>query len=162
QRTPSLAADGREEVFCADGLFGPAAANRWAIRTSGDPAALAPVVRAEIAKINPNFTLFEVQPLSVLVDKARAQTKFALILIGIFAGIAVFLTAVGLYGVISTVVRQRTPEIGVRMAFGAGGGGIFRLVAAYGLKLSAAGIALGLVAAYFLTRVIASLLVGVK
>jgi putative ABC transport system permease protein len=162
ERSTVLSADGREEIFAADGLVGPGAANRWAIRTSGDPSALVPLVRAEVAKVNPLISLFEIQPLTTYVEKAQAQTRFALILIGVFAGIAVVLTAVGLYGVISTVVRMRTAEIGVRMAFGAPSRRIFSLIVGYGLRLSAAGIAIGLVSAFFLTQVIASLLVGVK
>jgi putative ABC transport system permease protein len=162
ERTPSLASDGREEIFCTDGLLGPGRATRWAIRTTGDPTALVAAVRAEIAKVNPKIGIFEVQPLMTLVDKARASTQFALILIGIFGGMAAVLTAVGLYGVISTVVRQRTAEIGVRMAFGAASGEIFGLIVGYGLRLSAAGIVIGFVSAFFLTQVMASLLIGVK
>ena len=91
-----------------------------------------------------------------------AGTRFTLLLIGIFAGIAAVLAAVGLYGVLSTVVRQRTAEIGVRMALGAAPRGILGLVVRYSLRLSAAGIALGLIAALGTTRTMASLLVDVK
>jgi putative ABC transport system permease protein len=79
----------------------------------------------------------------------------------VFASIAAILAAVGLYGVLSTTVRQRTAEIGVRMAFGAPHGSIFRLLIGEGLKLSALGVALGLLAAFLLTRVMKSMLVGV-
>src|SRR5213078_4130901 len=88
-------------------------------------------------------------------------TRFALILIGVFAGIAVILAAVGLYGVLSNSVRQRTAEIGLRMALGAAPGSVFGLAVRHGLRLSAAGIGLGLVAAFSLTRVMSSMLVGV-
>ena len=82
-------------------------------------------------------------------------------LIGIFAGIAVILSAVGLYGVLSTTVRQRTSEIGVRMAFGAERGTILKLIVGQGLKLSVIGVALGVGAAFGLTRIMSSMLVGV-
>jgi putative ABC transport system permease protein len=96
------------------------------------------------------------------VDHAQAQTRFALALIGVFAVIAAMLAAVGLYGVLSAAVRQRTAEIGVRMALGAPPSSIFRLMVGQGLRLSAAGIAMGLIAALALTRVaMHSMLVGV-
>ncbi len=99
--------------------------------------------------------------MQALVDRAMGPTRFALALIGVFAVIAAVLAAVGLYGVLSTTVRQRTAEIGVRMAFGAPHHSIFGLMIGEGLKLSAAGIAFGLLAAYLLTRVMNSMLVGV-
>ena len=99
--------------------------------------------------------------MQALVSRAMAPTRFALVLIGVFAAIAAVLAAVGLYGVLSTTVRQRTAEIGVRMAFGAPQGSIFRLLIGEGLKLSAAGVTVGLIAAFLLTRVMTSMLVGV-
>jgi putative ABC transport system permease protein len=162
QRHESLAADGREAMYLTDGYMTFGAASRWAVRTSEDPASLAPLVRAAVAGLNARVGVIEVQPMEVFVGQARAQTKFALILIAIFAAIALVLAAVGLYGVLSTAVRQRTAEIGVRMAFGAGHGAIFRMMVAQGLRLSAAGIACGLVAAFALTGVMRTLLVGVE
>jgi putative ABC transport system permease protein len=97
-----------------------------------------------------------------LVDHAQASTRFSLLLIGVFAAIAALLAGVGLYGVLSTVVRQRTAEIGVRMTLGAGPGQIFRLIVGQGLRLTAAGIAAGLLAAFALTRGMITMLVGVK
>jgi predicted permease len=161
QRHQTLAADGREGIYFTDGFYGHGFAGRWAIRTSGDPAALAPAVRAVVAEIDPRLPVAEVQPMQALVDRAKGPTRFALVLIAVFAVIAAILAAVGLYGVLSTTVRQRTAEIGVRMAFGAPHRSIFGLMIGEGLKLSAAGIALGLVAAYLLTRVMSSMLVGV-
>jgi putative ABC transport system permease protein len=104
----------------------------------------------------------EMQPMDMLVDRAQAGTRFSLLLIGVFAVIAALLAGVGLYGVLSTVVRQRTAEIGVRMALGATPGGVFKLVVGHGLRLSAAGVAVGMVAAFGLTPVMTSMLVGVK
>jgi ABC-type antimicrobial peptide transport system permease subunit len=97
-----------------------------------------------------------------LVHNAQAGTRFSLLLIGVFAVIAALLAGVGLYGVLSTAVRQRTAEIGVRMALGAGPARIFQLVVGQGLRLSVAGIAAGLIVAFLLTRVMAAMLVGVK
>jgi len=102
------------------------------------------------------------QPMDTLVDQAQAGTRFSLTLIGVFAVVAGLLAGVGLYGVLSTVVRQRTAEIGIRMALGAGPARIFSLVVGQGLRLTATGIAAGLIAAFALTRGMATMLVGVK
>jgi putative ABC transport system permease protein len=95
------------------------------------------------------------------VEESQAQTRFALVLIGIFAVIAAVLASVGLYGVLSDAVRQRTAEIGLRMALGATPGSVFSLVVGQGLRLSAAGIVVGGVTAMALTRAMSSMLVGV-
>ena len=99
---------------------------------------------------------------SSFVERAQAQTKFALALIAIFAAVALVLAAVGLYSVLSTTVRQRTSEIGVRMAFGAAHASIFRMMVTQGLRLSAVGIAAGIAAAFLLTGAMRTMLVGVE
>lgn len=98
----------------------------------------------------------------MLVDQAQSGTRFSLLLIGVFAVIAALLAAVGIYGVLSTVVRQRTAEIGVRMALGAQPSRIFKLIVGQGLRLTGIGIVLGLIAAFLLTRLMVTMLVGVK
>ena len=132
-----------------------------AIRTAGDPAKLAAAVRAELARFDPQLLMLEIQPMETIVRRAEAGTRFSLLLIGGFAGIAALLAGVGRYGVLATVVRQRTAEIGVRMALGAAPVSIFNLVVGLGLRLSTIGIAIGLLAAVGLTRVMTSMLVGV-
>jgi predicted permease len=161
QRHQGLAVDGREAVFMSDGEFGYGAGSTFVLRTKGDPAALGAAARAAIAAIDPLAPVSDVKPLTDYVGVARAPTRFALILIGIFAGIAVLLSGVGLYGVLSTVVRQRTAEIGVRMALGSSKGDIFRLVIGQGMRLSLSGIFLGLATSFALTRVMRSMLIGV-
>jgi predicted permease len=160
-RETTLAQEGREQYYLTD-AFAFGQVDRWAVRTSGNPAHFAAAVKAELAKVDPHLAMFEVRPMDVLVDQSEAGTRFSLMLIGVFAAIAVLLAAVGLYGVLSTVVRQRTSEIGVRMALGAAPARIFGLVIGHGLRLSAAGIGLGLLAALALTRVMSTMLVGVK
>jgi putative ABC transport system permease protein len=162
QRHTSLSGDEREAIFLADGVGGHGRASVWAIRTTGDPMTLAASVRALVREIDPLVAVSAVQPMTVLLEQAMAATRFALILIGVFAAVAGFLAAIGLYGVLSTMVRQRTSEIGVRVAFGATHGGILKLVIGHGLRLSILGVIAGAVAALWFTRILRSLLVGVQ
>jgi len=155
----TLYGDEKELLYFPSGPFG---GGRWLVRTSGDPVALAQAVRTTVTSINPQYLLTEMHPLTDNVDKARSATRFALALIGIFATIAAMLAAVGLYGVLSSTVRQRTSEIGIRMAFGAQSSSIFGLVIGQGLRMSAIGIGIGLVIAIASTRVMSSMLVDVK
>ena len=161
QRHETLAADGRETVYFADGLLGHGVATRWVVRTGRDPASLGTAVRATVGEVDRLVPVADMQPMSAFVDRASAATRFALALITVFAAIAAVLAGVGLYGVLSTVVRQRTAEIGVRMAFGASSTSIFRLVIGQGLRLSIIGVGIGVLAALALTRVMSSMLIGV-
>jgi predicted permease len=162
QRDESLADPGREQVYFTNGFLNHSGVAKWAIRTEGDPARYAAAVRAELARIDPHLLVTDMQTMDAVVRTAQGGTRFSLVLIGVFAIMAAILVAVGLYGVLSTVVRQRTAEMGVRMALGASPGGILRLVVAYGMRLSALGIAVGLLAALALTRVMTKMLIGVK
>jgi ABC-type antimicrobial peptide transport system permease subunit len=123
------------------------------VRTRGNPAQYAAPARGALTKLDRSLLITNVTTLGAIVEDAQTGTRFSLFLISAFAAIAALLAGVGLYGVLSTVVRQRTAEIGVRMALGATPSGIFGLMIAYGLRLSVAGIAAELVAA---------LLVGIK
>jgi ABC-type antimicrobial peptide transport system permease subunit len=161
-REESLAVRGREQVYFSDGFVGSGSVQDWAIRTSGNPAKYGNEIRATIKQIDVNLLVAEMQTADTLVEKAQAGTRFSLLLIGIFAVIAIVLAAVGLYGVLSTVVRQRTAEIGVRMALGAQPAGIFKLIVGHALRLTAVGIVAGLIAAFALTQLMTSMLVGVN
>lgn len=162
QRETSLTDAGREQVYLTDAYVGSGQVNRWAIRTGNDPANYGSAVRGAITETNPNLLVTEMQPATSLIDKAQAGTRFSLLLIGVFAVIAGVLAGVGLYGVLSTAVRQRTAEIGVRMALGAEQERIFKLIVGQGFRLSAIGIGIGLVAAFGLTRMMHAMLVGVR
>jgi putative ABC transport system permease protein len=162
QRAVSLAEPGREQIYLTDGYVNYGRVSRFALRTAGDPARLAGPVRELIAIHDRNLALTEMETFDTLVDRAQAGTRFQLLLIGVFATIAAILAGVGLYGVLSTVVRQRTAEIGVRVAMGAQPASIFNLIVGHGLRLSLAGVALGLVAAFVLTSVMTTMLIGVK
>jgi predicted permease len=162
QRDESLAERGREQVYFADAYADSGAVRQWAIRSAGDPAKFSSDLRSAVKAVNPQFSLDEMQPMEALVTQAQASTRFSLLLIGVFAVVAGLLAGVGLYGVLSTVVRQRTAEIGVRMALGARSGTIFNLIVGQGLRLTAVGVAAGLIAALALTRAMTTMLVGVK
>ena len=162
QRTTSLAEAGREQVYFTDAFLGSGSVESWAIRTGSDAASYASAVRGVINGIDPHLLITDMQTADSVVNRAQAGTRFSLLLISVFAVVAVALAGIGLYGVLSTVVRQRTAEIGVRMALGAERGDIFRLIVLQGLRLSSVGIVIGLVAAILLRRVIVAMLVGVK
>jgi putative ABC transport system permease protein len=162
QRNFSLADPGREQVYFADAFLGSAIVRQWAIRSANDSTAYGAEIRAVIKQLDPKLLVAQMQPVDTLVHNAQSGTRFSLLLIGVFAVIAALLAGVGLYGVLSTAVRQRTAEIGVRMALGAGPAKIFQLVVGQGLRLSMAGIAAGLIAAFTLTRIMTAMLVGVK
>jgi putative ABC transport system permease protein len=162
QRQATLADAGREQIYLTDGFFGIGISRHWALRTAGDPTKCGAAVRAEVARFAPGrLAVTEMQTMDTTVDRAESGTRFQFLLMGVFAAIAALLAAVGLYGVLSSVVRQRIPEIGVRMALGATPSGIFKMVVGRGLLLSAVGVAGGFVAALVLTRAMSSMLVGV-
>jgi putative ABC transport system permease protein len=162
QRRITLAEDGTGSIFFPEGHAGAGAANRWVIRTSAEPTAVLPALRAELARIDPTIALSQVESLPFLVNRANAPTRFALMLIGVFAGVAALLAAIGLYGVLAGVVRQKTGEIGVRVAFGAPTSSIFREFIGRGLRLAALGIAAGVLVAAGFTRWMQGMLVGVS
>jgi putative ABC transport system permease protein len=162
QREESLAEPGREQIYFTAGFMGGANPPWWAIRTGSDPASYASRVRSVLHDFDSNILVMKMAPAIDVVHEAQAGTRFSMLLIGVFAVIAGALAGVGLYGVLATAVRQRTAEIGVRMAMGAERRDIVKLVVMQGLKLSGIGIVIGLVAAFVLGRVMTSMLVGVK
>jgi putative ABC transport system permease protein len=133
-----------------------------AIRTANDPLRIAPAIRASLAVIDKSRPIFNVQTLEALLIDSVAPRRFNVFLLTTFAGTALLLAAIGIYGVIAFSVAQRTREIGVRMALGAERRAVVTMVVRQGMTIAAAGIALGIVAALALTRVIAGLLYEVR
>jgi putative ABC transport system permease protein len=131
------------------------------VRTVGDPAAMKPSVRKQVFAVDFEQPVRELQTMEETLSETLAQQRFNILLLGIFAGLALALTAVGIYGVIAYSVTQRAHEIGVRMALGAGQSDVLKLIVKLGLKLSLLGIAIGLVVAFAVTRIMATLLYGV-
>lgn len=160
QRDVDLAVEGLETVYFTDRYIGGFGGS-WAVRAQGDPVTLVSSIRAEVAAMDPEVPVASVELMESYVARAMGPTRFALTLIALFGVIALLLAAIGLYGVLSQVVRQRTAEIGVRMAFGAEATSILSMVVRHGLGLAGAGVFLGLVLAIPITGVMESLLVGV-
>ncbi|HYN85042.1 MAG TPA: ABC transporter permease [Pyrinomonadaceae bacterium] len=131
-------------------------------REGFDAAALAPALRAAVLEADKDQPLSEVRTMKALLSRSVARERFQVLLLGVFAGVALVLSAVGLFGVLSYSVTQRTHEIGIRMALGARGRDIFRLVVGRGMGLTLVGLALGLAGSFALTRLMAGLLYGVS
>jgi putative ABC transport system permease protein len=132
------------------------------IRTHvSDPATVTNAVRAELASIDSTIPLTSVRVFDEYISRSLARPRFNALLLSIFAGTALVLTAVGIYGVIAYSVSQRTNEIGIRMALGAAQSTIFRLVVGQAMTLVAISVVIGLVGAFAVTRLLNSLLFGV-
>jgi len=131
------------------------------VRTSVDPLNLVPAVRSQIAMLDKDQPLYNVRTLEQILLYSIARPRFNLLLIGIFAVIAIILAAVGIYSVMSYSVTQRTHEIGIRMALGAQTGEVLRLVVGQGMTVALIGVGLGFGAALLLTRLMSSLLFNV-
>ncbi|HYO13759.1 MAG TPA: ABC transporter permease [Thermoanaerobaculia bacterium] len=132
------------------------------VRTESDPAALAAEARARVLELDPSLPVYSLLTMEEMVAASASQPKFYLLLLGGFAAIAVVLAAVGIYGVIAYGVRQRTQEIGIRMALGASRDRVLRMVVRQGLTLALLGAAAGLAGALFATRGMRSLLYQVS
>jgi putative ABC transport system permease protein len=131
------------------------------VHSAGEPEAVIGSVRNEMRRIDPGLVLFQVRTMAEHVGRATADRQFTTLLFTVFAGLAVLLAAVGLYGMVAYAVSQRTAEIGVRMALGATRGDVSRLVVMQGLRPAAIGVVVGLVAAALASRLLESLLFGV-
>jgi putative ABC transport system permease protein len=131
------------------------------VKTSADPLSLVASVRAAVRALDPDVPIAAVRPMADVVANATATERFTGVLLFVFSTLALVLAAIGIYGVLAYLVSQRTHEIGVRMAVGANGGDVVRMVLGHGLALSLAGAALGVVGALALTRLMTSVLHGV-
>jgi len=160
-KSASLAAEGRETIYLPY-VFSSFLPLTFVVRTAQDPTSLLTRIRAEVSAMDKDVPIADLTTLESWVTKAMAQTRFLLALNGTFAGLALVLASLGLYGVISYSARQRTREIGVRVALGASNRDVLRLILGQGMILAATGIVLGLGTSLALTRVVSSYLVGVS
>ncbi|HXD34179.1 MAG TPA: ABC transporter permease [Pyrinomonadaceae bacterium] len=131
------------------------------VRTSGDPHSLATAVQREVSQMDPEIPVYSIKTMEEYISATVATPRFNTTLLAIFAAVALILTIVGLYGVMSYSVAQRTNEIGIRMALGAQTRDVLKLIVSQGFKLVLLGLGLGLIGAFAATKVIESLLFGV-
>jgi predicted permease len=160
-RSSSLAAESRETIYVPY-VFNSFLPITFVVRTTADAASLVEQVRKEAAALDPDIPIAGLATLESYVVNAMAQTRFLLALIGTFAVLALVLASLGLYGVISYAAKQRTREIGVRVAFGASNRDVLRLILGQGMVVAGIGIILGLLGSVAVTRVVNSFLVGVS
>jgi putative ABC transport system permease protein len=132
------------------------------VRTVGDPLALVPAVRREVHAVDPDQPLSNIATMEQVLGQETGSRRLGMVLLAGFAGLALVLSALGIYGVLAYFVTQHVPEIGVRLALGARPRDILGLVLRQGMSLALVGVGLGLAAAFVLTRLMASLLFGVS
>jgi putative ABC transport system permease protein len=131
------------------------------LRTDQNPTSLTQSLREQVRAVDPNLPIFGERTMENVVSDSLAQRKFAMQVVGLFGLLAMLLTGIGIYGVTAYSVSQRTREIGIRVALGASNGAILRWVITQGMTLIVVGVAVGLVGAFVLTRLLRSLLFGV-
>jgi putative ABC transport system permease protein len=132
------------------------------VRAAGDPSSVIGAVRNEVQNLEKNLPVSDPVPMSVWIGNSLYAARMGAILLGIFAGLALVLASIGLYGVMSFSVSQRTRELGIRMALGARGRDVFRIVLQQGFALVVCGVVLGLIVSLAVSRLLASFLYGIK
>jgi putative ABC transport system permease protein len=140
----------------------PAGGMTLVVRTSSDPISFVGSVRSAVWSIDKDQPIFNIKTMDEMLDNMIAQRRLNMLLLGIFAAIALIMSAVGIYGVMAYSVSQRTHEIGIRMALGAQQGQVLKMIVRQGMRLAFVGVLIGLVAAFALTRLMSSLLYGVS
>jgi predicted permease len=132
-----------------------------AVRASLPPSRIIPDIRSAVASIDPTLAVADIQTMDQRVSEASALRRFQTSLFGVFAAVALFLAAIGLYGVMAYSVKQRTPEIGIRLALGAQPSNVMKLIVTQGMTLTILGICIGVAGAFALTRLLSTLLFGI-
>jgi predicted permease len=140
----------------------PSRAMTLVLRSQGDPSSLSSAIKQELRRIDPDLPMYSVRTMAERVEESLARRRFSMLLLGLFAGIALALATIGIYGVMAYLVNQGTREIGIRMALGASQREILKLVVFQGMTLAVSGVAIGLGAALVFTRLMRSLLFGIN
>ena len=157
----SLDSNPRIAFYLAHTQF-PARAMTVAFRSRTDSAAMLSATKSELRALDPDLPMYHVRTMEQQVNESLAQRRFSMLLLGFFAGIALVLATIGIYGVMAYLVNQGTRELGIRIALGASQGNILSLVVRQGMILAVSGVTIGLAAAFLLTRLLRSLLFGVQ
>jgi putative ABC transport system permease protein len=150
------------DTLTADNVVGEARSMNLAVRAAGDPAALASAVVTQVHSLDPDLAVADIRTMPEVINSSLAGPRFNTSLLSLFAGFALFLAAIGIYGVLAYAVSQQRHEIGIRMALGARPRHVLRFVLAWGTRLACLGAGFGMVAAIALTRLMKSLLYGVS
>ena len=162
ERHVSLDREAPPGVYVSYLQLGAAARLTFVVRAAGDPSGVTSHLRQAVRDIDPQLALYDVRTLEQIVSDSLSRPRFSALLLVVFASAALLLAAVGVYGVISQLVSQRTQEFGVRMALGAAPFDVAQLVVGFGIKLAFAGALFGVPAAFAFSRVLAGLLYGVS
>jgi len=157
----SLDSDPRIAFYLAQTQY-PTRALTLVVRSHGEPSALSPAIKQELRGIDPDLPMYSVRTMDERVAESLARRRFSMLLLGLFAGAALALATIGIYGVMAFLVNQGTREIGIRMALGATRHEILKLVVVKGMALAVYGVVIGLAAALVLTRLMRSLLFGIN
>ncbi len=162
ERSHGLAEDSPPSVYLPRAQAPTSGGSLLVRTTAGDPAALAPAIRRVVADLDPSLPLFGVEPLTRTLSNSMGQRRFTMIVLGAFAAVALLLAVIGVHGVLTYTVTQRTREIGIRMALGADRSRVRSLILSQGGTLVAGGLILGLIGAFAITRLLRALLYGVS
>jgi putative ABC transport system permease protein len=161
EKQDSLASETKPEIFQSHLQYAQTQMS-IVVRTSVAPESLIGAVRGEIRALDKDLPPYDIKTMREVLYESASRERFTTLLLAVFATLALALAAVGIYGVMSYTISQRTHEIGVRMALGAGSGDVLRLILGQGLRLALAGVGVGLLAAFVLTRLMSKLLYGVS
>jgi putative ABC transport system permease protein len=148
--------------FLEEDPFSDWHAMNLALRTRADPASLTSAVLAQVHSLDPDLAVASIRTMTQVISSSVAGSRYNTILLGTFASLALLLAAIGVYGVLSYAVAQQKHEIGIRMALGAEKWDVLTMVVEQGMKVAAIGVGIGIVGALALTRLLSSLLYGVK
>jgi predicted permease len=157
----TLDGDSRIAMYFPHGQF-PTAAMNVVVRTAGDPVALTPAIRQALRGVDAELPMFRVRTMEARVAESLARKRFLMVLLALFAGVALGLATIGTYGVLAYLVSQGSRELAIRMALGATAGGVLRLVVGHAMTIAGAGIACGLLAAWLTAGLLETLLFEVR